>query len=381
MDIDTHKISGTPVIKKFGSDIVVAEYESGKIKFANIAIDRSKKSVAEIYAELTEYLLENKLKIVNQFFFGTEEHEFENRKNAERYFNKLNWPVTSVRQESNNGSYVWGTIISASSAGNFKQIFENDTVVGNYFEDEFAGYFFFGGLIPGTPEQSNIVQSKQSFKMLDLTLDKVGMNIGNVARTWFYLKDLLNWYDDFNDVRNDYFNDKGAFKKIIPASTGIGAANFRSSSLIFAGYGLKENLNSIKTESVESPFQCPAIDYKSSFSRAVEIIHPNYRHLIISGTASITSGGETANVGSISKQIELTMKVVKGILQSRQMSWENVTRGIVYFKNKYDMNSFENYCVDNNIPELPFSIINADICRNDLLFEIEVDAITIYKHN
>lgn len=381
MDIDNHIISDTPVIKKVGNDIVVAQYETGKLKFANIAIDRSKKSVTEIYDELIDYLLENKLKIVNQFLFGTEKHEFQNKKNAERYFNKLNWPVTSVRQESDNGSYVWGTIISASSVDNLKPIFEQDTVIGNYFEDEFAGYFFFGGLIPGTPEQSNIVQSKQSFKMLDSSLNKVGMNIGNVARTWFYLNDLLNWYDDFNSVRNDYFNDKGVYKRIIPASTGIGAGNLRSRSLIFAGYGLKEKQNSIKTEAVESPFQCPAIDYKSSFSRAVEIIHPNYRHLIVSGTASITSDGETANVGSISKQIELTMKVVKGILQSRQMSWENVTRGIVYFKNENDMNSFENFCSDNNIPELPFSIINADICRNDLLFEIEVDAITIYKHN
>jgi len=381
MDIDTHKISGTPVIKKVGNDIVVAEYETGKLKFANIAVDRSKRSVKDIYAELIDYLLENKLKIVNQFLFGTEEHEKQNRKNAEKYFNKLNWPVTSVRQESYNGSYVWGTIISASSTDNLKPIFEKDTVVGNYFEDEFAGYFFFGGLIPGTPEQSNIMQSKQSFKMLDFTLNKVGMNVGNVARTWFYLNDLLNWYDDFNDVRNDYFNDKCVFERMLPASTGVGAGNLSGSSLIFAGYSLKEKQNSIKTEAIESPFQCPAVDYKSSFSRAVEITHPNYRHLIVSGTASITSDGETANVGSISKQIELTMKVVKGILQSRNMSWENVIRGIVYFKNKYDMDSFENFCCDNNIPELPFSIINADICRNDLLFEIEVDAITIYKHN
>ncbi|MFC2119897.1 hypothetical protein ACFLQ4_02380 [Bacteroidota bacterium] len=381
MDIDNHNISDTPVIKKVGNDIVLAEYESGKIKFANIAINRSKKSVTEIYVELIDYLLENNLNIANQFLFGTEEHEFQNRKNAEKYFNKLNWPVTSIRQESNNGSYVWGTLISAISADNLKPIFEKETVVGNYFEDEFAGYFFFGGLMPDTPEHSNVMQSKQSFKMLDLTLNKVGMDIGNVARTWFYLNNLLNWYDDFNGVRNDYFNDKGVFERMIPASTGIGAGNLRSSSLIFAGYGLKEKQNSIKTEAVESPYQCPASDYKSSFSRAVEINHPNYRHLIVSGTASITPEGETANVGSIYKQIELTMKVVKGILQSRHMSWENVTRGIIYFKNKYDMNLFQNFCADNNIPELPLSIINADICRNDLLFEIEVDAITIYKHN
>ncbi|MGB5895612.1 MAG: Rid family hydrolase, partial [Ignavibacteriaceae bacterium] len=214
-----------------------------------------------------------------------------------------------------------------------------------------------------------------------LTLHKVGMDIGNVARTWFYLVDLLNWYDDFNSVRNDYFTVKGVYERMIPASTGIGAGNLRGGSLMFGGYALKEKQNSIKTEAVESPFQCPASDYKSSFSRAVEINHPDYRHLIVSGTASITPEGETANIGSIYKQVELSMKVVKAILQSRHMSWENVSRGIIYFKNINDINSFENFCSDNNIPELPLSMIKADICRNDLLFEIEVDAITIYKHN
>ena len=75
------------------------------------------------------------------------------------------------------------------------------------------------------------------------------------------------------------------------------------------------------------------------------------------------------------------MKVVNGILQSREMTWENVTRGIVYFKNKNDIKSFENFCADNNMPVLPLSMIQADICRDELLFEIEVDAITIYKNN
>jgi enamine deaminase RidA (YjgF/YER057c/UK114 family) len=381
MNIDNNRILDTPVIKKIGDDILLSEYETGKIKFANIAIDRSRKSITETYVELIEYLLENKLTIANQFLFGTEEHELENRKNAEKYFKKLNWPVTFIRQESYNGSYVWGSIISAISADNLKPVIEKESVIGNFFEDEFAGYFFFGGLMPGTPGQSNIIQSKQSFKMLDLTLHKVGMDIGNVARTWFYLVDLLNWYDDFNSVRNDYFTVKGVYERMIPASTGIGAVNLRGGSLMFGGYALKEKQNSIKTEAVESPFQCPASDYKSSFSRAVEINHPDYRHLIVSGTASITPEGETANIGSIYKQVELSMKVVKAILQSRHMSWENVSRGIIYFKNINDINSFENFCSDNNIPELPLSMIKADICRNDLLFEIEVDAITIYKHN
>jgi len=342
MDIHNHIVSYKPVINKIGEDIILSEYETGKIKFANIVIDRSRKSVTKIYAELVDYLQENKLVVANQFLFGTEEHESENRKNAEKYFKKLNWPVTFIKQESYNGSCEWGSIVSATSIENLKPVFEEKTVIGNYFEDEFAEHFFFGGLMSGTPGQSNTLQSKQSFKMLDDSLKKVGMDIGNVARTWFYLNDLLNWYDDFNSVRNEYYTGKEVFERMIPASTGIGAGNIRGSSLLLGGYALKEKQNSVKIEAVESPFQCPASNYKSSFSRAVEINHPDYRHLIVSGTASITSEGETANIGSIRKQVELTMKVVNGILQSREMTWENVTWGIVYFKNKNDIKSFEN---------------------------------------
>ena len=118
MHIRNHIVSYTPVIKRIGDDIILSEYETGKIKFANIVIDRSKKPVTEIYTELVDYLHENKLAVVHQFLFGTEEHESENRKNAEKYFKKLNWSVTFINQESYNGSYVWGTIISAISAEN-----------------------------------------------------------------------------------------------------------------------------------------------------------------------------------------------------------------------------------------------------------------------
>lgn len=370
-----------PIIKRIGDDIVLSEYDAGNHKFVNIAVDRTTKTLTEIYFKLSDYLIENNLTIFNQFLFGTEEHESKNRDEAEKYFNSLNWPVTIIEQESLNGSNEWGTIISANTIDNIKPIFEEETIIGNYFNDEFAGYFYFGGLMPNSSGKSKVLQSKKSFKMLDASLKKVGMDIGNVTRTWFYLKDLLKWYDDFNSVRNDYYTASGAFEKLIPASTGIGAGNLGGSSLLFGGYALKKNTNSLNMKSVESPFQCPASNYKSAFSRAVEINHPYYRHLIISGTASITPEGETANVGSISKQIELTMKVVRSILHSREMEWENVTRGIVYFKNKTDIKSFEYYCSENNLPLLPLSMIQADICREELLFEIEVDAITVNKNN
>ncbi|MGD8306988.1 MAG: hypothetical protein PVF17_10060, partial [Ignavibacteria bacterium] len=226
-----------------------------------------------------------------------------------------------------------------------------------------------------------VQQSNKLLEKIESYLKKVDMNIYDVVRTWFYLNDLLTWYEDFNLVRNNYFTEKGIFKKLIPASTGIGAANLKGSSLQCGGYALKGKKNLVQTEAIESPLQCPAPDYKSSFSRAVETNHPGYRHLMVSGTASITPEGETAHVGSIRKQIELTMKVVNGILESREMTWENITRGIVYVKHKSDTKYFEMFCAENELKKLPLSIIQSDICREELLFEIEVDAVTIIKNN
>ena len=131
---------------------------------------------------------------------------------------------------------------------------------------------------------------------------------------------------------------------------------------------------------IPSPLQCPANDYKSSFSRAVEVTHPEYRHLLISGTASITCEGKTANIDDLSKQIDLTMSVVKAIIVSREMNWDHVVRGIVYFKDIEDNTLFQTYCDDNMLPDMPLTMIQADICRDDLLFEIEIDALAINKY-
>jgi enamine deaminase RidA (YjgF/YER057c/UK114 family) len=191
---------------------------------------------------------------------------------------------------------------------------------------------------------------------------------------------LLLWYDDFNSARNEYFFGKNVFDTIMPASTGIGANNFNNSALLGGAYAVRANDDKVTKIDIPSPLQCPANEYQSSFSRAVETNHPEYRHLFISGTASITCEGKTANKGNISKQIDLTMKVVNAIIESREMNWDNIIRGIAYFKDINNKNIFQKYCEDNMLPNLPVTMVQADICREDLLFEIEIDALTINKY-
>jgi hypothetical protein len=57
------------------------------------------------------------------------------------------------------------------------------------------------------------------------------------------------------------------------------------------------------------------------------------------------------------------------------MDWNHAARAIAYFKNISDAHLLEKYAMENKLPNLPVTIAPADICRKDLLFEIELDAV------
>ena len=48
---------------------------------------------------------------------------------------------------------------------------------------------------------------------------------------------------------------------------------------------------------------------------------------------------------------------------------------VAYFRDLNDRPRLELYCQQHGLSNLPLSVCDADICRGDLLFEIEVDAV------
>lgn len=70
------------------------------------------------------------------------------------------------------------------------------------------------------------------------------------------------------------------------------------------------------------------------------------------------------------------MEVVQAILESRGMGWADTSRAIAYFRNIEDAPLLDKYCKENRLPRMPIAVAHGDICRDDLLFEIEVDAVT-----
>jgi enamine deaminase RidA (YjgF/YER057c/UK114 family) len=212
---------------------------------------------------------------------------------------------------------------------------------------------------------------------MESALGLVGMDFSNVFRTWFYLDDILEWYDQFNAVRNQFFKEHSVYDGLVPASTGVGGSNSSGTAVVADLLAIQPKLPTVRLQAVPSPLQCPALQYGSSFSRAVQLELPKQRRLYVSGTASIAPDGQTCHVGDVRRQVGLTMDVVAAILNSRQLGWEDVTRVIGYFKHTEDAPEFNRYCRERRLPEMPVIIAKNDICRDDLLFEIEADAVRL----
>ena len=202
------------------------------------------------------------------------------------------------------------------------------------------------------------------------------MDMANAVRLWFYNDDILSWYDEFNAVRDRFFAERGIFDRLLPASTGVGGRNPARAALVAGAMAIQAKEDYVTMQEVLSPRQDPATEYGSSFSRAVEIAKPDHRVVLVSGTASIGADGKTVHIEDVDAQIALAMEVVEAIIVSRGMSYSDITRAVLYFKHAKDAPAFDAYCENHGLPVMPLVIIHGDICRHNLLFEIELDAIS-----
>jgi len=140
---------------------------------------------------------------------------------------------------------------------------------------------------------------------------------------------------------------------------------------------LKPKSEEVKVSQIASPLQSSARDYGSSFSRAVEVACPDHRRLYVSGTASIDKAGDTVFLDDCRAQVKKTMEVVDAILRSREMDWADVTRALAYFKDAKDAPLLEAYRQESDLAPFPVIVAENDVCRHDLLFEIEIDAVKV----
>jgi len=263
--------------------------------------------------------------------------------------------------------------IHAVSGTDSKPLIFEDKFIGREFEDNNSRSLMLH-LLPDDADAGNYGQAENIFNKADRVLGKFGSGFSDVIRTWLYAEDILAWYDLLNKARNRFFELHKIYDHLMPASTGIGLTNLAGAAMAAQILAVIPKDKRISIREANSPLQNEALNYKSSFSRGVKMKALDHRKLYISGTASIDKNGKTVFVDSTAGQIDLTMDVVNAILRAEKMNWSDTASSLVYFKHHKDFHLFDSYCKDHNL-NIPHIKLEADVCRENLLFEIELDAV------
>lgn len=335
-------------------------------------------TVEEFCKKISDILRDNEVNIVRATFFGSLSEKNKVVNELEKSLKQINFPLTWIEGGNCTESFINGVYIYAISGLELKRLYIKKDVVATFFQTDDADFCYLGGL-KSEKHLSPYEQTLSILNQADEILNSVNLKYDNTIRTWFYLDEILEWYNDFNKARTLFFNKHNIFNKLVPASTGISGKNETGSALSLELNAVKPKNSTFTIERVSSPLQCSAENYGSSFSRAVKFSDGDFSFLTVSGTASINEKGETIYIDDIKKQIEQSFRVLMAIMESKKFKAEDMVRAYAYCKDKKYYRDFLDYI--SSYSDLPLSIICAEnkICRQDLLFEIEMDFIQKQK--
>lgn len=205
-------------------------------------------------------------------------------------------------------------------------------------------------------------------------------------RAWNYFADIngeshgLERYRQFNVGRQDAFLEfsRGASGNV-PAACAIGLAGGPLSIAFMAGEQ--------PATAIENPRQISAYDYPAdygprspTFSRAVLVAPPGQEILFVSGTASIV-GHRTVHVGDAAAQCGEVLANIVAVLDAanRQCQSPPFTPAElayrVYVRHAADFGRVKDALAARLGAAADIVFVRADICRADLLLEIEATAI------
>lgn len=257
---------------------------------------------------------------------------------------------------------------------------------------------------PENPCWSMYSQSVGMFQNLDKTFTKQGIPFENVIRTWLYLGNITNptyselegetqRYKELNRARTDFFRDIRFFDgvtdspwthAVYPASTGIGGDG---DNVVMSALAVKfDEPHTGTIIPLENPQQTSAFDYgeqysikSPKFARALLLATPACGAIFVSGTASITEQ-ETRYLEDPEKQTELTLDNIAVLIDEKNLTahgrpgfgcdLSGLVSARVYVKRPEDYEKIRAVC-ERRIPDVPKVYTIADVCRPDLLVEIE----------
>ena len=242
-----------------------------------------------------------------------------------------------------------------------------------------------GGIIPDDMSLNTYEQASSIFKGIEKMLQSNGFKPNDIYRQWNYiqgitmLNDGSQNYQEFNDARSIFYN-KCEWNNGYPAATGIGAD---------AG-GVVVEINAIKSYDksfpIDNPLQIAAHNYSQNVldGKAIDILKekstPKFERarllgstIFISGTAAI-KGEQSIGSHSAVEQTAETMEIMDRLVSQENIPTENNGSHYdllrVYVKRKEDIEAVKTF-MDTHYPAVAKHYLIADVCRPELLVEIE----------
>ncbi|HLX63627.1 MAG TPA: hypothetical protein VKX17_20320 [Planctomycetota bacterium] len=233
----------------------------------------------------------------------------------------------------------------------------------------------------GQKEESPQAQYATAFAKAQRLLRQAGMDFRSVVRTWWWMRDILDHYAIFNQVRREFFRSAGvgvrsgagAETAIFspPASTGIGVAPMDGTFCAL-------DVTAFRGDSSRTEFyaaagnQRSAFEYGSAFSRAAHIDALAGRSMFVSGTADIDPEGRTCHIDDAEAQILATLRNVAAVLDNVKGSMRDIVQAMAYCKTPQVERIWRSMPAARRLPVVT---ILGDVCRDDLLFEMEATAL------
>ncbi len=196
----------------------------------------------------------------------------------------------------------------------------------------------------------------------------------NLLRFWNYLPKInvgegdSENYKLFCTGRLKAFQDSGIRNEDFPAATGIG--HLTSGMTIYAissAFEGQHHMNSRQQNAYHYPRQYGISS--PSFARATSVDYPQGRSLFISGTASII-GHQTLHHGDLVAQLQITKENMLHLMEKAEFTQDRIQTMKVYVRHESDLEQTK-AVLDKDFPEITKIFTIADICRSDLLVEVE----------
>jgi len=386
-------MKATAPVRQQGVSLHITDAGDGEVYLvaAPLSNDSNSLKTSDAYAAIAAELSRKGLAIVHERIFGSLASEPAVRAARAEALTaegiSSDTPLTYIEGSTASPAPLNGIIIRAvccPNPGDVWTIHDGHIPCGRGWRSDNATFLLLQNLQGHQSGPTSVntppIQTLRMLEQAENLLRQQGSCFQDVVRTWLYLDDILDWYDEFNKVRSAQYRTfdimPGPGKDLqLPASTGISGKNINESSGVldvFAVAGPKASRPQIKQ--LSNTVQKDAFCYGSAFSRGALLHGEETCMLQLSGTAAIDEQGMSLHPNDIRSQIDCTFDKVEKLLDQAGGTFSDICAATVFVKQPEFISVFWEMADARGLDTFPAVCVVADICREELLFEIDAEA-------